>query len=223
MLSREQQTMRELVAIPDGVASVEGLLEIPPHVRGMVLFAHGSGSGRHSPRNQFVAQQLQLADMGTLLVDLLTPEEDHDTQSRFDIELLASRLAVAAAWLRARQAGVALGLFGASTGAAAALRLAAQAGIDVVALVSRGGRPDLAGNEALHRVRAPTLLIVGGDDDEVLALNQKAYAQMHCEKRLEIVAGATHLFEEPGRLEEAAMLAVNWFSFHFPRPRPRHA
>ncbi|MBK4737969.1 alpha/beta hydrolase [Noviherbaspirillum sp. DKR-6] len=215
--------MRELVAIPDGVASVEGLLEIPPHVRGMVLFAHGSGSGRHSPRNQFVAQQLQLADMGTLLVDLLTPEEDHDTQSRFDIELLASRLAVAAAWLRARQAGVALGLFGASTGAAAALRLAAQAGIDVVALVSRGGRPDLAGNEALHRVRAPTLLIVGGDDDEVLALNQKAYAQMHCEKRLEIVAGATHLFEEPGRLEEAAMLAVNWFSFHFPRPRPRHA
>jgi putative phosphoribosyl transferase len=220
MSSHDQQAVRDLVSIASGAVMIEGSLDIPPNARGLVLFAHGSGSGRHSPRNRFVAEQLRLADMGTLLVDLLTPEEDHDMRSRFDIGLLTSRLAAAADWLRARPDALPLGLFGASTGAAAALRVAAQRGADIVAVVSRGGRPDLAGNEALQHVRAPTLLIVGGDDDEVITLNQKAYAQMHCERRLEIVAGATHLFEEPGRLEEAAMLAVNWFGFHFP---VRHA
>lgn len=207
----------ESVQIPAGAASLEGFLQIPPDARGVVLFAHGSGSGRHSPRNNFVAEELRLAGMATLLVDLLTPEEERDARLRFDIGLLTARLAAAAAWLKERPQALPLGLFGASTGAAAALRLAAASGSDIVAVVSRGGRPDLAGEAALQQVRAPTLLIVGGDDEEVIALNQAAYARMHCERRLEIVAGASHLFEEPGRLEEVAMLAASWFDCHFPR------
>jgi putative phosphoribosyl transferase len=207
----------ELVQIPVGAASLEGFLAVPPGARGLVLFAHGSGSGRHSPRNNFVAEELRLAGMATLLVDLLTPEEERDTRLRFDIALLTARLSAAAAWLRTRPQPLPLGLFGASTGAAAALRLAAASPEVIVAVVSRGGRPDLAGDAALQQVRAPTLLIVGGDDEEVIALNQAAYARMHCERRLEIVAGATHLFEEPGRLDEVAMLAASWFDCHFPR------
>jgi dienelactone hydrolase len=217
MQTQEHGSTRQLVTIDGGGAMVQGMLEIPPHALGLVLFAHGSGSSRHSPRNNYVAQELRQAGIGTLLMDLLTPEEDLDSQLRFDIGLLTSRLVAAVEWLRAQDNALRLGLFGASTGAAAALQLAAQAASGVVAVVSRGGRPDLAGSAALQMVHAPTLLIVGGDDHEVIALNQKAYQQMHCEKRLEIVAGATHLFEEPGRLEEVARLAASWFDSHFLR------
>jgi putative phosphoribosyl transferase len=219
MQAQETGAMHELVSIPADGVEVQGMLDIPPDARGLVLFAHGSGSSRHSPRNRQVAEALRDVGIGTLLMDLLTVEEDRDPRLRFEIALLSARLGAAAQWLRAQAHPLPLALFGASTGAAAALRFAGEAGSDIVAVVSRGGRPDLAGNEFLQRVRAPTLLIVGGDDHDVLLLNQKAYAQMHCERRIEIVPGASHLFEEPGRMEEVAMLAANWFLFHFPRPR----
>lgn len=222
MQPNEHGDTSELVSVPCGAATVEGMLEIPAEARGLVLFAHGSGSGRHSPRNHFVAEELREAGMATLLMDLLTPQEERDTRLRFDIDLLTSRLAAAADWLAALPHRLPLGLFGASTGAAAALRFAADMGTGIAAVVSRGGRPDLAGDSALQRVRAPTLLIVGGDDPDVILLNRRAYSRMHCEKRLEIVAGASHLFEETGRLEEVAMLAANWFDCHFPRHHKRH-
>ncbi len=211
------------VAIPYGQVTVEGTLRLPPAASGVVLFAHGSGSGRFSVRNNFVAEALHEAGMGSLLIDLLTPDEDRDYETRFDIALLTKRLADASSWLDAQPTTHALpvGLFGASTGAAAALRVAAMPGSSVAALVSRGGRPDLAGRAALEAVRAPTLLIVGGDDLDVLRLNQDAYRLMHCEKRLDVVPGATHLFPEPGRLEEVAMMAASWFSSHFDALRRR--
>jgi putative phosphoribosyl transferase len=182
------------------------------------LFAHGSGSSRHSPRNNFVAGVLREAGIGTLLLDLLSEPEDLDYQKRFDIPLLTSRLGDAAAWLRAHPAtaDLPLGLFGASTGAAAALQLAARDSADVAAVVSRGGRPDLAGPRALQAVRAPTLLIVGGDDDVVIVVNRDAFNFLNCDKELVIVPGATHLFEERGKLEEVAALARAWFLNHFP-------
>lgn len=192
---------------------MEGMLELPDHPIGIILFAHGSGSSRLSPRNNFVASQLRDARMGTLLLDLLTPQEDQNYETRFDIVLLTQRLNKASDWLR--QSGstqsLPLGLFGASTGAAAALQVAAMRGTDVAAVVSRGGRPDLAGHRALEKVRAPTLLIVGGNDDVVIDLNRAAYAALHCEKQLEIIPGATHLFEEPGKLKAVAALATAWF------------
>lgn len=205
------------VTIWCGSIEMEGALDVPDGANGIVLFAHGSGSSRHSPRNNHVARTLRGQGLGTLLLDLLTPEEDSDPRKRFDIGLLAERLAAAREWLRDEPATTNhhVGVFGASTGAAAALRLAARLGHDIAAVVSRGGRPDLAGDAALHAVSAPTLLIVGGADTGVIDLNRQAFAQLHrCEKELVIVPGATHLFEEPGKLDEVAALAAEWFSRH---------
>jgi pimeloyl-ACP methyl ester carboxylesterase len=206
------------VGIPIGAAVLEGDLIIPEDATGLVLFAHGSGSSRHSPRNRFVAETLNDAAIGTLLIDLLTPEEEaHDQATgelRFDIGLLATRVIVAVDWLRFGPGeGLRIGLFGASTGAAGALVAAAERSEHIGALVSRGGRPDLAG-AALPRVRAPTLLIVGALDRVVLELNQHALELIPAEKQLVVVPGATHLFEEPGALEEVARLATEWFSRH---------
>jgi putative phosphoribosyl transferase len=205
-----------LVHIPAGRATIEGMLEIPEQAVGLVLFAHGSGSSRHSPRNNYVAGVLRKAGVGTLLMDLLTPEEDRDYAQRFDIGLLTQRLLAAANWVRNQEAALklSLGFFGASTGAAAALEAAALLGHDAKAVVSRGGRPDLASRDALASVAAPTLLLVGGLDDGVIDLNQRAYDQLRCEKELIIVPGATHLFEEPGTLEEVASQAASWFAHH---------
>ena len=207
------------VWIPCGTMELEGSLALPPRARGLVLFAHGSGSSRHSPRNQFVARFLQEGGLGTLLFDLLTgPEEREDAVTgayRFDIALLASRLEAASAWAADPHlaGGLPQGLFGASTGAAAALIAAARSGPRVQAVVSRGGRPDLAG-EALPLVAAPTLLIVGEQDPEVIQLNREAMARMACERELQIVRRATHLFEEPGALRIVADLASSWFRTH---------
>ncbi len=216
----------EYVTIPAGWVNLEGDLTIPRAARAVVLFAHGSGSSRHSPRNQAVARQLNAAGLGTLLMDLLTPEEEaielRGGMQRFDIDLLAERLVHAIDWLTISDGTSALpiSLFGASTGAAAAPVAAAMRPLAVGAIVSRGGRPDLAG-PALPEVRAPTLLIVGGNDEQVIALNRQAYAQLKCEKRLDIVPGATHLFEEPGTLEQVAQLATEWFLHHLQPPRPK--
>ena len=196
---------------------LEGSLVVPPRASGVVLFAHGSGSSRHSARNQFVARRLQATGLATLLIDLLTTEEEAvdslTRHVRFDIELLASRLNEAILWLgqRTETSSLRVGLFGASTGGGAALVAAARDPDRVGAVVSRGGRPDLAG-EALPLVRAPTLLIVGGDDVPVIALNERAMALMPHEVRLEVVPGASHLFEEPGTLERVAELASGWFA-----------
>lgn len=203
------------VTVPAGTVELEGMLELPSSPIGVVLFAHGSGSGRFSPRNNYVAAQLRAAGIATLLLDLLSPQEDAVAQNRFDIALLCRRLHAAASWLGTEplSAPLPLGLFGASTGAAAALRLAAESGSGVAAVVSRGGRPDLAG-PALAQVDAPTLLIVGGEDGMVIDLNRQALAALRCEKELEIVPGAGHLFEEPGTLEQVAALACAWFVRH---------
>jgi putative phosphoribosyl transferase len=207
------------VSVASGKVEFEGALELPAGCIGVVLFAHGSGSSRHSPRNNFVAQRLRAARLGTLLIDLLTPEEDADYERRFDIALLTRRLSDAARFLQKdeRTAKLPVGLFGASTGAAAALQVAAEIPQTVAAVVSRGGRPDLAGSATLGRVRTPTLLIVGGHDQGVIELNQDAYAALDCAKELVIVPGATHLFEERGALEEVARLAAGWFSRHMQR------
>ncbi|MEK7302841.1 MAG: dienelactone hydrolase family protein [Pseudomonadota bacterium] len=202
------------VKIPAGPVELSGELVLPPAASGVVLFAHGSGSSRFSPRNTFVANVLQQQGIGTLLFDLLTRAEDQDYTMRFDIDLLTRRLLAATAWLQAdpKTKSLRTGYFGASTGAAAALQAAAEMGNNIAAVVSRGGRPDLAGEVALSQVIAPTLLIVGSADYGVIELNEQAYALMNCEKRLMLVPGATHLFEEPGTLEQAAQHAANWFS-----------
>ena len=207
-----------LAHIPAGPVTLEGMLEIPEHAVGLVLFAHGSGSSRLSPRNNYVAGVLRQAGVGTLLMDLLTPAEDRDYDRRFDIALLTLRLLDAARWVVSQPAlhDLPLGFFGASTGAAAAIEAAAMLGADAKAVVSRGGRPDLASREALGNVTAPTLLLVGGFDDVVIDLNQQAYARLHCKKELVIGPGATHLFEEPGTLEEVARQAAAWFAKHLP-------
>jgi putative phosphoribosyl transferase len=216
------------VKVPAGVGVLEGELTVPLHAPGIVLFAHGSGSSRRSPRNRYVAQVLQQAGVGTLLFDLLTEREEAiDSRSgefRFDIELLADRLLQATDWVseQPQAVGRRIGYFGASTGAAAALVAAAQRPRELAAVVSRGGRPDLAGS-LLPLVQAPTLLIVGGDDTVVLELNRRAMAQLRCEKQLAVVSGATHLFEEPGTLEQAASLASSWFAAHMPRRNARRA
>jgi dienelactone hydrolase len=201
------------VTIPAGRVRLEGELVLPAGAAGIVAFAHGSGSSRHSPRNRYVASVLHDRAVATLLFDLLTREEDVDYERRFDIALLTQRLTQAADWLREEPATktLKLGFFGASTGAAAALQAAAALGEPVKAVVSRGGRPDLAGALALRTVRAPTLLIVGGHDYGVIELNEAAYAQLTCVKELKIIPGATHLFEEPGTLEAAASAAADWF------------
>lgn len=203
-----------------GDVQLEGELIIPAGASGVVLFAHGSGSSRHSPRNQFVAKTIRQFGIGTLLFDLLTREEEAiDIQTRhlrFDIPLLAGRLVEATNWLKGESdtRDLRVGYFGASTGGGAALIAAAELGEAVGAVVSRGGRPDLAG-KALPKVVSPTLLIVGERDEPVIEMNRRALAQMNCEKQLEIIPGATHLFEEPGALEEVARLAAEWFQEHF--------
>ena len=206
------------VQIPAGRVRLDGTLNIPEGARGVVLFAHGSGSSRLSPRNMYVARVLQDAGLGTLLFDLLSEEEAADRAKVFDIDLLSQRLMAATDWLQeqALPEGMKLGYFGASTGAAAALEAAAQVGTAVGAVVSRGGRPDLA-EPYLPEVVAPTLLIVGEYDPQVIQLNQMAYALLKTEKELTIVPGATHLFEEPGALEQVAELATNWFSRYLGR------
>ena len=200
------------VEIPVGALSLAGTLRLPEAAAGVVVFAHGSGSSRHSPRNRFVAGMLHEAGLGTLLLDLLTSVEERHRANVFDIGLLASRLAAVTRWLAARPEvqGCRLGYFGASTGAGAALWAAAEPDAEIAAVVSRGGRPDLAAPR-LSQVRAPTLLIVGGADEVVLELNRQAQAQLRCPNRLAVVQGATHLFEEPGTLAEAGMLATEWF------------
>jgi dienelactone hydrolase len=209
--------------IPCGRATLEGELTIPPGARGVVLFAHGSGSSRHSPRNQFVARVIRESGQGTLLFDLLTEEEEIEDnitrRLRFDIALLANRLVQATRWLTEQEMtrDLGLGYFGSSTGAGAALVAAAAMNDQPInAVVSRGGRPDLAG-EALPWVKAPTLLIVGGFDHVVIELNEAALSQLRCEKALRIVPEATHLFEEPGTLEAAARTAADWFDQHLQR------
>ena len=211
----EQQS----VQIPIGDARLEGELVIPGGAEGIVLFAHGSGSSRHSPRNQFVARVIRQAGLGTLLFDLLTAEEEIEDMAsaalRFDIGLLAGRLVRATHWLAKSPegGGLRMGYFGSSTGGGAALVAAAAVGRGIGAVVSRGGRPDLAA-EALPRVLSPTLLIVGEYDEQVIRLNKAAYAQLRCEKELAIVPKATHLFEEEGALEQVARLAADWFGRH---------
>jgi len=209
------------VLVPAGEVELAGTVAVPEGAGGVVLFAHGTGSGRHSPRNRYVAEVLQEAGLATLLVDLLTEDEEREDARtrhlRFDIRLLAGRLAAATAWLgdASETAGLPVGYFGASTGAAAAVVAAANRPEGVAAVVSRGGRPDLAG-DALEGVRAPTLLIVGSLDEPVLGMNRDALARLRCEKELRIVEGATHLFEEPGTLEQVAELARDWFVVRMP-------
>ena len=205
------------VRIRSGAVMLEGELVLPEQAHGVVLFAHGSGSSRHSPRNQLVAQTIHDAGIGTLLFDLLTrDEEDVDRYTRhlrFDIGLLAERLVDATSWIKGEFDHLHVGYFGASTGAAAALVAASELGEIIGAIVSRGGRPDLA-REALRLVKAPTLLIVGELDEPVIEVNQLAYAQLRCDKDIEIVPRASHLFEEPGALEQVAHMAAAWFQKH---------
>jgi len=207
-----RERARTVIIGPQGL---EGMLGLPETRAGIVLFAHGSGSGRFSPRNNFVARALRAAGIATLLFDLLTEEEAQDRRNVFDIPLLADRLLMATAWVKQDRETepLSVGYFGASTGAAAALVAAASMPLSITAIVSRGGRPDLAG-DALAKVIAPTLLIVGSADAVVLDLNRTALAQLHCEKQLAVVPGATHLFEEPGTLETVVDLAGSWFAAH---------
>jgi putative phosphoribosyl transferase len=213
--NEDGRSFDEEVVVAAGETSLEGHLHVPENASGIVVFAHGSGSSRHSPRNRMVADVLNRARIGTLLFDLLTTEEEADRTNVFDIDLLAERLLAATRWLMGsgRTAGP-VGYFGASTGAAAALAAAADLGKDIAAVVSRGGRPDLAGSR-LAEVVAPTLLIVGSRDRTVLDLNRLAQTELRCESRLEVVPGATHLFEEPGALDMVARLALDWFAAHF--------
>jgi putative phosphoribosyl transferase len=208
--------IESLVSIQSNGVRIEGALGMPAASFGVVLFAHGSGSSRHSPRNKYVADKLREAGLATLLVDLLSVDEDVDYSARFDIELLTRRLADAANWLSKdkRTAGLPIGLFGASTGAAAALEVAARIPERIAAVVSRGGRPDLVPAPTLRRVKAPTLIIVGARDHGVIELNEQAHAELTCTKQIELVPGATHLFEERGALETVAQLASRWFVRH---------
>jgi putative phosphoribosyl transferase len=208
----------EEVEVQAGPVRLFGHLTIPASALGIVVFAHGSGSSRHSPRNRYVASVLNDSGVGTLLFDLLTSREEHDRANVFDIDLLARRLVDSSVWLRSRPdaAGLPIGYFGASTGAAAALWAATEPDANIAAVVSRGGRPDLAAPR-LAQVSAPTLLIVGSLDTVVLDLNRRAWAEMHCDSQIAVVPGATHLFEEPGTLEAAAQLARDWFTMHLAR------
>jgi putative phosphoribosyl transferase len=215
---RNPKIARE-VHLPSDDVELEGELIVPENARGIVIFAHGSGSSRHSPRNQYVAKTIRQSGLGTLLMDLLTTREEREDDItrhlRFDIRMLAIRLFDAFRFVSTliETRGLGMGFFGASTGAGAALVAAARLGEEVRAVVSRGGRPDLA-EDSLANVMAPTLLIVGGRDSAVIELNEQAYDQLRCEKLLKIVPGATHLFEEPGALEEVARLAADWFTHH---------
>jgi putative phosphoribosyl transferase len=212
--------MEQPITITAGRRVLSGDLCVPDEARGVVLFAHGSGSGRHSPRNQFVAKRLQEAGLATLLLDLLEEGESEDRRKVFDIDLLADRLLTATHWLgtHPRTSDLPVGYFGASTGAGAALLAAMREPARVSAVVSRGGRPDLAA-DALPRVEAPTLLIVGGNDDVVLGLNEAALALLRCEKAMHVIPNATHLFPEQGALEQVAELAARWFTRYLVREK----
>jgi len=216
--------VRQSVTIQADGVTLEGILEVPSGAAGVVLFSHGSGSGKSSPRNTAVAEVLNEAGLGTLLMDLLTEDEDRDYARRFDIDLLTQRLAQAVSWLQdsPETKNLAIGLFGASTGAASAVRVAAMDGEEISAVVSRGGRPDLAA-DALPRVKAPTLLIVGGDDYRVLDLNEQACERLKTTKKLVIIPGATHLFEEPGTLDIVTHEAAAWFKQYLQKHRGSYA
>lgn len=207
------QPTENLVHIPVNDVELEGMLDVPNGAKGLVIFAHGSGSSRKSPRNNFVAEVIRERGLGTLLFDLLTEEEDQIRENRFDIPLLTDRLVAVTEWLWTRDTTRSLnvGYFGSSTGAASALRAAARLEDDIDAVVSRGGRVDMA-SEVLDEITMPTLFIVGGADTQVLELNREAYDQLSCEKELHVVAGAGHLFEEKGELEEVADVAADWFA-----------
>lgn len=207
----------QLVSIPADGVQMEGRLELPTDATGIVIFSHGGGSTRHSPRNNFVAKILHTHGVGTLLLDLLTLVENLDYQTRFDTHLLTQRLLMATRWVRQHTPAsrpLPMGYFGSSTGAAAALQAAAVLGEDIHAVVSRGGRPDLAGTHDLTLVHCPTLLLVGEHDEEVRALNHVAYTRLSCTKELSIIPGATHLFEEAGALDEVARQSAHWFGQH---------
>jgi dienelactone hydrolase len=210
---RMSRATERFVRIPVDDVELEGTLAVPDGARGLVVFAHGSGSSRKSPRNSFVAEVIRGRGLGTLLFDLLTEEEDRVRENRFDIPLLTDRLVAATEWLSTREAtrGSDVGYFGSSTGAASALRAAVRPATDVDAVVSRGGRVDMA-SDVLDRVTMPTLLVVGGDDAQVLELNREAYERLSCEKELHVVEGAGHLFEGEGELEEVANVAADWFA-----------
>jgi putative phosphoribosyl transferase len=223
--THQHHSVMRAVRVSAGSVTLDGDLTVPQDAPGVVLFAHGSGSSRHSPRNRFVAEMLHEEGLGTLLIDFLTPDEEavdlRTKRWRFDIELLTERLVGATDWLTVDRdtRDLKIGCFGASTGGGAALVAAARRAGVVDAVVSRGGRPDLAGS-SLPRVEAPTLLIVGEDDTPVITVNRRALAQLRCEKRLEIIPGATHLFEEPGTLDEVARLAGCWFRDHLAHQSP---
>ncbi len=212
-MNNNDQILEQLINVPHDSGSMEGLLKIPPYASALVLFAHGSGSSRFSPRNNFVANILNEVGLASLLIDLLSKKEDEIYQTRFDINLLAERLNKVVQWLTTQKLtkSLVIGLFGASTGAAAALHVAAKWPDSIKAVVSRGGRPDLAMN-ILEKVIAPTLLIVGGNDGMVIELNQAAYEKLNCPKKMNIIPHATHLFEEAGCLEEVAKQAKLWFN-----------
>jgi putative phosphoribosyl transferase len=206
---------RELLRIPLGHVSLEGELVIPENAQGLIIFAHGAGSSRLSPRNNYVAGLFQEGGFGTFLFDLLTEQEDLVYSNRFNIDLISERMAGSTLWVENNTAAhdLPIGYFGASTGSAAALKASVEGSVDIRAIVSRGGRPDLV-MEALPMVKAPTLLIVGGEDTVVISLNMEAYKALTGEKDMKIVPGATHLFEEPGKLDEVAELASEWFTAH---------
>jgi len=216
----DRSGLHELIKIKAGQVELEAALDLPKDPMGVVLFAHGSGSGRLSVRNNYVAGVLLDAGIGTLLFDLLTPEEAADRRNVFDIELLSRRMLAATSWVSRHAAtkGVKIGYFGASTGAAAALVASVATPERIEAIVSRGGRPDMA-MDVLDRVKAPTLLIVGGDDDVVLGLNREAFSRLKSEKELKVVPGATHLFEEEGKMEIVGGLAKEWFVKHFTKAK----
>jgi putative phosphoribosyl transferase len=208
------------VHIPSGHVEIEGVLQLPPEPRGLVIFAHGSGSGRNSPHNQDVAGILHRNGVATVLIDLLTVEEDKDYTHHFDRVLLVERLKAATRWARSHvdTGHLPLGYIGSSTGVASALIAAAELGEIISAVVSRGGRPDLVTEDILGLVAAPTLLLVGDLDELVIPLNERAYAALNCKKEMRLIPGASHLFEEPGTLEQAALYAAEWFTQHFPAP-----
>ncbi|BBG65842.1 phosphoribosyl transferase domain protein [Hydrogenimonas sp.] len=218
MRVEEFRSIQQEVRIENAQVSVGGFLAVPEGAESIVLFAHGSGSSRFSSRNNYVASVLHEAGIATLLFDLLTESEEHDRRDIFDIDLLASRLVMATDWIASRDdtSGFKLGYFGASTGSAAALKASVITEHEVYAIVSRGGRPDMA-LDVIERVKAPTLLIVGGNDSGVIELNEAAYERLRCEKRLVLIPGATHLFEEPGALEKVSVIAKEWFVEHLER------
>jgi len=214
--------MEKLIHVTDEGVDLEGMLKIPEGAKGLVLFAHGSGSSRFSPRNNFVANILNEGGLATLLIDLLSKKEDEVYQTRFNIELLSERLSLVVQWLENQPDtnSLKIGLFGSSTGAAAAFEVAAKLGNKIHAVVSRGGRPDLA-MASLHKVTGASLFIVGGEDYGVIGLNEQAFDRIECEKEFEVIPTATHLFEEPGTLEEVARVARGWFKKHLLNQNPQ--